>query len=106
MEDWLRPTLCLSRGFSMNCKSIVRPWTQTQQLIENYKRTIRSAFELCMKLGIKWWSGYDRDLFPETDTVEETQQYIDELTDYIYELQQKTLLKPLWLSADLHTHKR
>lgn len=57
-------------------------------------------------LGIKWWSGSDRDLYPEGDSIEETHQYIEEIIEYVYELQQKTLLKPLWLTADLQTHKR
>lgn len=51
MEDWLRPTLCLSRGFSLNNKKVIKPWTQYPQTLENYKRSIRAAFELCIKLG-------------------------------------------------------
>lgn len=51
MEDWLRPTVCLSRAFSPNCKNIIKPWIQSQQQFENYKKSVRAAFELCIKLG-------------------------------------------------------
>lgn len=108
MEEWLRPSIFVGRAFTPypNCSprpwsdTPPRSWTDNMQNIENYKRGIRAYFELCVKLGIKYWSGYDRDLAPEGESWEETQNYFEQVSDMIQEYQQRTGVRPLWIGVD------
>lgn len=56
--------------------------------------------------GIKYWTVYDRDLAPEGETIEETNQNLDEVIELVIELQQRTNIKPLWVAANLHNNFR
>lgn len=66
-------------------------------------------YKLCCKTfakifveGVKYWCAWDRDLAPEGDTLEDTQHNLDEMTEFVLDLQQKTSIKPLWLAANFH----
>lgn len=51
MEDWLRPSIYIGRAFTPFYDCPIRPWNDQNQNIDNYKKGIRAAFELCLKLG-------------------------------------------------------
>lgn len=61
---------------------------------------------LVISSGIKYWSGYDRDLAPEGETSEETQYNYEQVVDLIQEYQQKSGIRPLWIGIDFkNTYK-
>ncbi|KAK9686971.1 hypothetical protein QE152_g36805 [Popillia japonica] len=115
MEDWMRPSIFLGKAFTPYPGCSPRPWSenpitlynmQNMHSLENYKRGVRAMFELCMKMGIKYWSGYDRDLAPEGETSEETQYNYEQVVDLIQEYQQKSGIRPLWIGIDFkNTYK-
>ncbi|XP_049777965.1 uncharacterized protein LOC126175306 [Schistocerca cancellata] len=112
MEDWLRPCIsfrnafCHSGGDYPLNSTLCKSWDDGSHTEENYKRRLKAAFELYSKLGVKYWTLYDTDIAPEGDTLEETHHFIDESTQVILDLQQRTGIKPLWVAADLRTNCR
>ncbi|XP_069702097.1 uncharacterized protein [Periplaneta americana] len=112
MEEWLRPSVSFSHAFCYMGTDLYgqptfhRTWDDGSNSIENYKRRLRAAFEFFSKLGNKYWTLYDQDIAPEGDTLEDTIHNLDEVTDLLLELQQRTGVKPLWISPNLHSHPR
>ncbi|XP_017780301.1 PREDICTED: xylose isomerase-like [Nicrophorus vespilloides] len=104
MEEWLRPSVFLGQAFTPGL--VQRPWCEDGTSLDSYKKSIRAMFELCIKLGIKYWSGYDKNIAPEGDNFDENQSNFDQMVDLINEYQQKTGVKPLWIGVDLKTHSR
>uniref|UniRef100_A0A1B6E4W0 Xylose isomerase n=1 Tax=Clastoptera arizonana TaxID=38151 RepID=A0A1B6E4W0_9HEMI len=115
MEEWLRPSISFWHAFntspqhdfdSWNQSLLQRPWDDGNHTLETYKRRIRAAFEFYSKLGVKYWCVWDRDLAPEGDTLEETNHNMDEIMEFILDLQQKTGTRLLWLAVNLHYNPR
>ncbi|XP_018336086.1 xylose isomerase-like isoform X2 [Agrilus planipennis] len=106
MEDWLRPAIFLGKAFTPNLYSCIKPWNDNSQTLDNYKKGIRAMFELCIKLGVKYWAGYDGDLVPESENFDENQNNLEIIINFVQEYQQKTGIKPLWFGADLKNNSR
>nr|CAD7437724.1 unnamed protein product [Timema bartmani] len=112
MEEWIRPSISFWHAFCYTGSdyygqpTFQRSWDDGTHTIDNYKRRIRAAFEFYNKLGNKFWTLSDMDIAPEGDTIDETHHNLDEITELILELQQKSSVRPLWVSANLHSQPR
>ncbi|KAJ8715870.1 hypothetical protein PYW08_013155 [Mythimna loreyi] len=110
MEDWLKYSVALdfrsngsdSHGRPTHCRS----WDDNTDSLDNHKRHIKALFDLCSKLGVKYWTAFDSDLVPHTDSWEENKANWEDVTEYIQELMQRYHVKLLWLAPDLHSHPR
>jgi len=49
---------------------------------------------------------YGRDIIPVGKDLEQTNAYLDEITDYALALQNETGIKPLWATCNLFSHQR
>ena len=67
---------------------------------------MRVAFEFFAKLGVEYYTFHDRDVAPEGKNLAETNAILDEVTDYMLEMQEKTGIKLLWGTANLFAHPR
>jgi xylose isomerase len=67
---------------------------------------VESGFELMDKLGIEYFCFHDRDIAPETDSLQETNQRLDVIADHISLFMEKYNKKCLWGTASLFTHPR
>ena len=74
--------------------------------MELAKNKAYAAFELMEKLGIDYFCFHDRDIAPEAATLAETNARLDEITDLIKELMDKTGKKLLWGTANCFGNKR
>uniref|UniRef100_A0A1B6JGC2 Xylose isomerase n=1 Tax=Homalodisca liturata TaxID=320908 RepID=A0A1B6JGC2_9HEMI len=116
MEDWLRPSISFwqafhftgshGQGIGWNEPNFTRSWEDGTHSLDSYKRRLRAAFEFYNKLGVKYWTVWDRDLAPEGDTLEETNHNLDESVEFVNELQHRHGIKPLWFAANLHYNSR
>ncbi|XP_013190453.2 xylose isomerase [Amyelois transitella] len=111
MEDWLKFSVSLTEFRNYGYDNFGRPsphrqWDDGTKTIDNHKRCIKALFDLCNKLGVKYWTAYDSDLIPFGDSWEETRVQWDEMVEFVQELGQKMHLKCLWLAPDLHSHPR
>jgi len=112
MEDWLRFAVAYWHTMKMNGQdqfgdgTIVRPFDDGTNSLENAKNKMRAAFEFFQKLGVKYWCFHDRDIAPEGKTIEETNKNLDEIVKLAKELQQKTGVKCLWGTANMFSNPR
>ena len=74
--------------------------------MEQAKNKAYAAFELMEKLDIDYFCFHDRDIAPEADTLAETNARLDEISDLIKELMDKTGKKLLWGTANCFGNKR
>ncbi|CAH0730067.1 unnamed protein product, partial [Brenthis ino] len=111
MEDWLKYSVSLTEFRSNGSDSQGRPtfnrsWDDHSNTMDNHKRCIKAFYDFCTKLGVKYWTAFDTDLVPQTDSWEENKSNWDEIVEFINESSQRSQMKLLWLAPDLHSHPR
>jgi len=76
MEEWLRFGVCFWHTFRgkgsdpFGAPTMVRPWDDETDSLENAFRRARAAFEFMTKLNIKYYTFHDRDVAPEGKTID------------------------------------
>lgn len=86
--------------------TMVRPWEDGTDSVENAKNRVRVAFEFIEKLGAPFFAFHDRDVAPEGDTLAETNKNLDEVITVIKEEMDRTGIKLLWGTANLFSNPR
>lgn len=86
--------------------TMVRPWDDGSESIENAQRRVRVAFEFIEKLGAPFYAFHDRDVAPEGATLAESNRNFDAVVAVLKEEQQRTGVKLLWGTANLFSHPR
>jgi len=112
MKDWLRFSVCYWHTFRgdgrdmFGTPTLVRPWEDGTDSVENAKRRLRVAFAFFKKLGVEFWTFHDRDIAPQGSTLEESNKNLDEIVALAKQLQAETGVKCLWGTANLFSHPR
>ena len=83
-----------------------RPWFNFSDPLDASLAKADAAFEFMTKIGIKFFCVHDRDLFPEQDTLRETNKGLDRVVKHIKSLMKETGIKLLWGTANLFSHPR
>ncbi len=86
--------------------TMVRPWDDGSDSVENAQRRARVCFELCEKLGAPFYAFHDRDVAPEGKTLAESNKNLDAVAKVLKEEQQRTGIKLLWGTANLFSNPR
>lgn len=86
--------------------TMVRPWDDGSESVENAQNRVRAAFEFIEKLGAPYYAFHDRDVAPEGSTLSESHKNFDEVVKVLKEEQQRTGIKLLWGTANLFSHPR
>lgn len=108
MEEWLRPSVVYNTEMSFythQAPILYKTLEARHTSMETTKKNIRAMFELCLKMGVKFWSGYEDDLVPDGDTFEENSTNYEQICELLNEYQQKTGVKPLWIGVNFQ-HSR
>lgn len=108
MEEWLRPSVVYNTEMSFythQAPILYKTLEVRHTSMETTKKNIRAMFELCLKMGVKFWSGYEDDLVPDGDTFEENSTNYEQICELLNEYQQKTGVKPLWIGVNFQ-HSR
>ncbi|MBQ9415787.1 MAG: xylose isomerase [Clostridia bacterium] len=74
--------------------------------MEKSKNRACAAFEFMNKLSIDWFCYHDRDLAPEGETLAQTNENLDEMADFVADLQKENGQKVLWGTANCFNHPR
>ncbi len=74
--------------------------------MEHAKAKVDAGFEFMGKLGIDYFCFHDIDLVPESDNIAQTNQWLDEISDYIIEKMRGTAIKCLWGTANMFSNSR
>ena len=86
--------------------TMLRPWEDGSDSVENAIRRVRAAFEFVEKLGAPFYAFHDRDVAPEGKTLAETNRNLDAVVRVLKEEQQRTGIKLLWGTANLFSNPR
>ena len=86
--------------------TLLRPWDDGSNSVENAQNRVRVAFEFMEKLGAPYFAFHDIDISPEGNTLSETQNNFYRVVETIEEEMQRTGIKLLWGTANLFSHPR
>jgi xylose isomerase len=86
--------------------TMLRPWDDNSDSLENARRRVRVAFEFIEKLGAPFYAFHDRDVAPEAATLAQTNKNLDAVVRTMKEEQKRTGIGLLWGTACLFVHPR
>jgi xylose isomerase len=86
--------------------TMLRPWDDGTNSVENAKRRARVAFEFIEKLGAPFYAFHDRDVAPEGTSLAESNKNLDAVVAVLKEEQQRTGIRLLWGTACLFANPR
>jgi len=112
LRDLLRFSVCYWHTFRgtgvdpFGAPTMIRPWEDGTDSIDNALRRVDAAFEFMEKLGAPFYCFHDRDVAPEGATLAETNANLDRVVAHLKESQERTGIKLLWGTANLFSHPR
>ena len=86
--------------------TLVRPWDDGSDSLDNALRRMRVAFAFIQKLGLGYYCFHDRDIAPEGPSLAETNRNLDRVVDLAEKLQADTGIRLLWGTANLFSNPR
>ena len=86
--------------------TMLRPWDDGSESVENACNRVRAAFEFIEKLGAPYYAFHDRDVAPEGSSLSETNKNFDTVVEVLKEEQERTGVKLLWGTANLFSNPR
>ncbi len=86
--------------------TMVRPWDDGTESVENAQNRARAAFELFEKLQAPYYAFHDRDVAPEGATLAESHSNFDAVADVLEEEQNRSGVKLLWGTANMFSNPR
>jgi len=112
MKDLLRFTVCYWHTFRgtgsdpFGPGTLLRPWDDGSESVENAIKRVDVAFEFIEKLGCPFYAFHDRDVAPEGKTLAESNKNLDAVAKALKAAQQRTGIKLLWGTANLFSNPR
>lgn len=86
--------------------TMVRPWDNVSDPMEQAKARVRVNFEFIEKLGVPYFCFHDRDISPEGDTLAESNKRLDVIVSLTKQMMKETGIKLLWGTANLFSNPR
>ena len=112
MAEHLRFAVCYWHTFKgtgadpFGSPTMHRPWGKSADPMERARDTMDAAFEFMSKLGVPFWCFHDRDIAPEGNSFQETNQNLQAMVEYAEQKQHETGINLLWGTANLFSHPR
>lgn len=86
--------------------TMVRPWEDGTDSVENACNRARVAMEFIEKVGAPYYAFHDRDVAPEGATLAESNKNLDAVVAVLKEEQGRTGIKLLWGTANMFSNPR
>ncbi len=83
----------------------IMPWNDPDPM-QTARNKVDACFEFCTKLGLDYYCFHDNDVAPEGETLAESFANFDTIVALLKAAQQRTGVKPLWLTANLFSNPR
>jgi xylose isomerase len=112
LRDLLRFSVCYWHTFRgtgsdpFGPGTMLRPWDDGSNSVENAVKRVGAAFEFISKLGAPFYCFHDRDVAPEGETLAESNKNLDAVAKALAEAQANTGVKLLWGTANLFSNPR
>ncbi len=86
--------------------TMVRPWEDGTDSVENAQNRARVAFEFFEKIGSPFYAFHDRDVAPEGKTLAESHKNLEAVVAVLKEEQKRSGVGLLWGTANLFSNPR
>ncbi|MCA9218133.1 MAG: xylose isomerase, partial [Planctomycetales bacterium] len=86
--------------------TMLRPWDDGSNSVENACNRARVAFEFIEKLGAPYYAFHDRDVAPEGDDMAGSHANFEAVAKVLKEEQDRTGIKLLWGTANMFSNPR
>ncbi|RMG38499.1 MAG: xylose isomerase, partial [Planctomycetota bacterium] len=112
LRDLLRFSVCYWHTFRgtgtdpFGAPTMIRPWDDGTDSLDNALRRVDVAFEFFTKLQAPFYCFHDRDVAPEGADLRETNANLDRVVEHMKQKQQETGVRLLWGTANLFSHPR
>jgi xylose isomerase len=112
LKDLLRFSVCYWHTFRgtgvdpFGAATLMRPWDDGSNSVENALKRVDVAFEFITKLGAPFYCFHDRDVAPDGAALSEANANLDRIAAKLKEKQGETGVKLLWGTANLFSHPR
>lgn len=111
MEDHLRFAVAYWHSFAweggdpFGGQTLIRPW-HPQDDMGRAKMKADVAFDMFDRLGVPYFCWHDADIRPEADTLGESIDRLNEITDYFAAKMEGKKIGCLWGTANMFSHRR
>lgn len=112
MKEWFRFSVAYWHSFRgtgqdpFGVGTMLRPWEDGSDSLDNAKRRVEVAFEFMSKLGVPFYCFHDRDVAPEGENLRETNRNLDAIVAELKDHQKATGIQLLWGTANLFSNPR
>jgi xylose isomerase len=112
MKDHLRLSVVYWHTFRgtgsdpFGASTMIRPWDDGSNSVDNALRMVDVAFEFFAKLGVPYYAFHDRDIAPEGASLKESHAILDKIAAALKAQQERTGIKLLWGTANLFSNPR
>ena len=112
MKDWLKfamawwHTLGQASGDQFGGQTRTYAWDEGACPVCRAKNKADAGFEIMQKLGIEYFCFHDVDIIEDSDSIEEYEERMKTITDYLKTKMDETGIKLLWGTANVFGHKR
>jgi xylose isomerase len=112
MKDHLRLSVVYWHTFRgtgsdpFGASTMIRPWDDGSNSVDNAIKMVDVAFEFFEKLGVPYYAFHDRDIAPEGSSLKESHAILDKIAAALQAQQQRTGIKLLWGTANLFSNPR
>ena len=99
-------TFCWQGNDAFGGQTLMRPWFESGDPIQQAELKLAVAFEFFEKLGVPHYCFHDRDVAPEGSSLKESNANLDRIVDLMEQKIEETGVKLLWGTANLFSHRR
>ncbi len=99
-------TFCNTGNDPFGVGTKVFPWSGAPDPLQEARDRMDAGFEFITKLGVPFYCFHDYDLVAEADSLAESRQRLDQITDYAKEKQEASGVRLLWGTANLFSNPR
>lgn len=99
-------TFCWQGDDAFGGQTLMRPWFEAGDALQQAELKLDVAFEFFEKLGVPYFCFHDRDVAPEGDTLSQSNANLERIVERMQAHMQRTGVKLLWGTANLFSHHR
>jgi xylose isomerase len=99
-------SFCWQGNDAFGGQTLMRPWFETGDAMEQAELKLDVAFEFFEKLGVPYFCFHDRDVAPEGHTLEQSNRNLEIIVERMQEHMERIGIQLLWGTANLFSHHR
>jgi xylose isomerase len=99
-------TFCADGGDPFGPGTRIFPWKEQGDPLKRAEEKLDAAFEFFTKMTVPFYCFHDRDIAPEGESIEESEENLRHIVELAKQRQQASGVKLLWGTANVFSHPR